>query len=216
MTDGINTLLETPPTDGDPHDCICLTEGSMVATITGERPVQDLKPGDKVFTRDNGVQEIAWVGSKAIDAKTLEANPKLLPITIQAGALGKNVPEQDLSVSPNHRMLIVNDFTSLLFEERETLVAAKHLVGKKGVFVSNVEETTYYHIMFQSHEVILSNGAWSESFQPGDYSIGTLDKDQRDEIFKLFPELADKGAFANFASARRSLNKKEATLLNTI
>lgn len=215
MANGIERPNDASPMITDALGYICLTEGSMVATVSGERAVEDLRPGDKVITRDNGVQAIAWIGSKHIDEDALRSNAQFRPVKIKAGALGKNVPERDLSVSPNHRMLIVNDLSSLLFDERETLVAAKHLVGKEGIEISDVPETTYYHVMFENHEVILSNGAWSESFQPGDYSMGTLDKEQRAEIFALFPELKEDGALANFAAARRTLSKKEAALLHT-
>ncbi len=195
------------------HDYICFAKGTMIATINGERAIEDLQAGDKVITRDNGLQAIAWIGHKALDSDDLRHTPKLRPILIKAGALGNDMPERDLMVSPNHRMLIANDVTSVLFDERETLVAAKHLVGKPGIEVADVVETTYYHMLFAHHEVVLSNGAWSESFQPGDYSMGTLDDAQRDEIFALFPELKEHEGLGDYVSARRSLNKKEAALL---
>lgn len=194
-------------------DVICFTRDAMIATMSGERPVQSLCEGDRVITRDNGLQEVAWLGHKTLDHGDLLANPTLQPILIKAGSLGHNQPERDLMVSPNHRMLIANDANALLFDERETLVAAKHLVGKPGVERASVTSVTYYHVLFEHHEVVLGNGAWSESFQPGDYSVSTLNEDQRSEIFGLFPELKSEGALAGFAAARRSLNKNEAALV---
>jgi hypothetical protein len=197
----------------DTHETICFTQDAKITTVTGERPVQTLCEGDRVITRDNGLQEIAWIGQKTLDAETLASNPHLQPILIKAGSLGHNQPEQDLMVSPNHRMLIANDANALLFDERESLVAAKHLLGKPGVARAAVPAVTYYHILFEHHEVILGNGAWSESFQPGDYSVSTLSQDQRDEIFGLFPVLKDDQALEGYAAARRSLNKREASLV---
>lgn len=194
-------------------ETICFTQDAMIATVSGERPVQTLIEGDRVITRDNGLQDIAWIGRKVLNHETLAANPHLQPILIKAGSLGHNQPERDLLVSPNHRMLIANDVNALLFDERETLVAAKHLVGKPGVERANLGKVTYFHILFENHEVVLGNGAWSESFQPGDYSISTLTDAQRSEIFGLFPELKAKGALQDFAAARRSLNKSEAALV---
>lgn len=194
-------------------ETICFTQDAMIATMSGERPVQTLMEGDRVITRDNGLQEIAWIGKKELDQSVLTENPHLQPILIKAGSLGHNQPERDLMVSPNHRMLIANDANALLFDERETLVAAKHLVGKPGVMRAAVASVSYYHILFEHHEVVLGNGAWSESFQPGDYSVSTLTTDQRSEIFELFPDLEVQGALQEFAAARRSLNKKEAALV---
>ena len=118
-----------------------------------------------------------------------------------------------MMVSPNHRVLVANDKTALYFEEREVLVAAKHLTGLEGVDIVDVSQTTYVHIMFEQHEVILSDGAWTESFQPGDQSLAGIGNAQRTKIFELFPELATEEGVQGYTAARRSLKKHEAKLL---
>ena len=72
---------------------------------------------------------------------------------------------------------------------------------------------TYIHVMFDQHEVILSDGAWTESFQPGDQTLGGFDKEQRDEIFKLFPSLKGEKGRRAYGSARQSLKAFEARTL---
>ncbi len=67
--------------------------------------------------------------------------------------------------------------------------------------------------MFDQHEVVLSNGSWTESFQPGEQTLGDMDTEQREEIFMLFPELRDAEGIAAYQAARRSLKKHEAKLL---
>ena len=191
----------------------CFTPGTTIATPKGERLVEDLKPGDRIITRDNGIQEIAWVGHKEITGKQLVKNPHLRPILIKAGALGNGLPERDMMVSPNHRLLVASELTQLYFEENEVLAAAKHMVGAPGIHAVDVMQTTYVHFMFAQHEVVLSNGAWTESFQPGDYSLKGIGNSQRNEIFELFPELKDRGGLDNYQSARKSLKKYEAQLL---
>ena len=73
--------------------------------------------------------------------------------------------------------------------------------------------TTYIHFMFDNHEVVLSNGAWTESFQPGDYSLKGIGNSQRTEIFELFPELQERQGRDAYTAARRSLKRHEAVLL---
>ena len=191
----------------------CFTPGTTIATPKGEVLVEDLRAGDKVITRDNGIQEIAWVGSKEMTGKELAAKPHMKPILIKAGALGQGLPERDMLLSPNHRVLVASEKTQLYFEEREVLAAAKHMTGAQGIHTLDVMRTTYIHFMFERHEVVLSNGAWTESFHPGDYSLNGLGNSQRNEIFELFPELATAEGLDGYQSARKALKKHEARLL---
>ncbi|HFQ15689.1 MAG TPA: type I secretion protein, partial [Rhodobacteraceae bacterium] len=191
----------------------CFTPGTMIATPRGERLVEELREGDKVITRDNGIQEIRWVGEKKMGWKDFALAEHLKPVLIEAGALGNGLPERDILVSPNHRVLVANDRTALYFEDREVLVAAKHLVDNKKVKKVDVMSTAYIHFMFDNHEVVLSNGAWTESFQPGDYSLKGIGNAQRAEIFELFPELEQVEGVEAYTSARRTLKKHEARIL---
>ncbi|WP_050527264.1 Hint domain-containing protein [Pseudorhodobacter aquimaris] len=191
----------------------CFTPGTLIATPKGEVPVESLTAGDRVITRDNGIQQICWTGVKKMDWGALTVNPHLRPVMIRRGSLGHGLPERDMMVSPNHRILVSNDRTSLYFDEHEVLVAAKHLVGGKGIFNVDSIGTSYIHFMFEQHEVVLSDGAWTESFQPGDYTLKGMGNAQRNEILELFPELKTKEGLEDYAAARRTLKKHEAKLL---
>jgi hypothetical protein len=191
----------------------CFTPGTMIATDQGEVPVQHLKAGDRVITRDNGIQTLRWVGQTHFYLQDFQTNPHLLPILVRQGALGKGIPDRDMMVSPNHRILVANDRTSLMFTEAEVLVAAKHLMAGQGIQTVESSGTTYIHFMFDRHEVILSNGAWTESFQPDDRTLKGMCNAQRIEIFEIFPELQSDEAKSAFAPARRTLNKAEARAL---
>lgn len=191
----------------------CFTPGTKIATPQGERLVETLKAGDRIITRDNGFQDIKWIGSTRVDAQRLAGSPHLRPVLIRQCALGNDLPERDMMVSPNHRVLITGDKTALYFEESEVLVAAKHLTGLPGIDIVDVAEITYIHFMFDQHEVVLSDGAWTESFQPGDHSLAGIDADQRREIIELFPELDTTAGLGSYAAARRSLKRYEAQLL---
>ncbi|MFK7940176.1 MAG: Ig-like domain-containing protein [Roseovarius sp.] len=191
----------------------CFTPGTVIATPRGEKRVEDLQVGDRIITRDNGLQEIRWVGQRDLSGGELMASPHLKPVLIRAGSLGNGLPERDLLVSPQHRMLINSERASLYFEEREVLAAAKHLTGLDGVDVVESSSISYLHFMFDQHEVVLSNGSWTESFQPGEQVLDGMGSDQRDEIFDLFPELREKEGLEDYQAARRSLKRHEAKLL---
>lgn len=192
----------------------CFTPGTLIATPRGEVPVEALRVGDKVITRDDGLQEIRWLGRKDLNWSDLNANAHLKPVLITAGSLGDGLPERDMLVSPNHRMLVANDRTSLYFDEHEVLVSAKHLLSGSGISTVAAAGVTYVHFMCDQHEVVLSNGAWTETFQPGDYTLKGMGNAQRSEIFELFPELKTPAGVDGYQAARRVLKKHEAILLN--
>lgn len=191
----------------------CFTPGTAIATPNGEVAVEKLKTGDRILTRDNGIQTINWVGTKRLDFAALKAAPQLRPIKIKAGALGDNMPERDMLVSPSHRMLIVSHQAELYFSQSEILVAAQHMLAMDGVEVSEQPYITYIHIMCENHEIVLSDGAWSESFQPADFTLKGFDVEQREELFALFPQLETTEGVAAYGAARRTLSRREAKLL---
>jgi len=193
---------------------ICFTPGTGIATPRGIVPVEALRPGDRVITRDNGIREICWRGEKSLGADDLSRSQWLSPVLIRAGALGQGMPERDMWVSPNHRMLLANEMSEMMFGEREVLVAAKHLVGLDGVIWERPgAAVTYVHIMFENHEVILADGTWAESFQPGTEALRGVGAAQRRELLELFPELASESGRGAYRAARRSLREHEAQLL---
>lgn len=191
----------------------CFTPGTLIATPRGEVPVDSLKVGDRVITRDNGIQEIRWVGQREMSAGDFAIAPHLRPIMVRKGALGNGLPERDMMVSPNHRLLVANDRTALYFDEHEVLVAAKHLVGGDGIRSILSSGTTYIHFMCDRHEVVLSNGAWTETFQPGDQTLKGMGNAQRSEIFEIFPELKTPVGVDSYGAARKTLKRHEALLL---
>jgi len=113
-------------------------------------------------------------------------------VRIRAGALGQGLPERDLMVSPQHRMLVQSRIARRMFDQDEVLVAAKHLTGLDGVEIADdVTEVTYIHFLCDRHEVVFAEGAPSESLYTGAQALKSVSPEAREEIFTLFPELRD-------------------------
>lgn len=190
----------------------CFTTGTMIDTANGRVRVEDLRIGDLVLTRDNGFMPLVWVGQRDVAAAEIAQRSDFAPVLIRQGALGKNLPDADMLVSPQHRMLLCGPQAELLFGEREVLAAAVDLVGMPGIERAQTP-VTYVHIMFDSHEIVRADGAWSESFQPAQGTINGLDAAQRDELLALFPQLAKDTGRKSFKAARMILKPHEARAL---
>ncbi len=66
----------------------CFAQGTLIDTDRGPRPVETLRPGDRLKTLDDGAQPIRLCLATAVSTARLMANPGLRPIRILAGALG--------------------------------------------------------------------------------------------------------------------------------
>lgn len=179
--------VQTPPDSGV---IPCFLSGTRIATRTGQKLVEDLVAGDEVECSHGGFARLKWVGSVKIAITS--RSTQHAPIRIPRGAMGLGVPSRDLIVSPNHRILMSSPENELYFSEPEVLIAAKHLVGWQGIRVDHsIKHVTYHHLLFDEHQIIISEGLLTESFHPGDAALNGMDYDTIWELLTLFPELAE-------------------------
>lgn len=197
----------------------CFTPGSRVTTERGTYRVEHLRVGDLIVTRDNGLQPIRWIGRKNLTQTDLGKAPHLRPIRIAKGALGhdetgRGMPNRDMEVSPQHRMLVEGVQAEMLFGSDQVLVRAKHLTHLPGIEVVRAcERVSYIHIMCDTHEVIHVDNTWTESFQPGDMVQNQEAREIFGDLLHAFPELGTEAGRAGYISARVSLKAHEAALL---
>jgi hypothetical protein len=192
---------------------ICFTPGTRIATPDGPRLVEELREGDRVQTRDSGAQEVLWIGSRRMSGARLFAMPKLRPIRFRAGALGVERPDQELVVSPEHRMLLRGRAAQALFNTDEVLVAARDLVNGHTIAVDMaLKEVTYVHLLLPSHHVLWANGVETESFHPAQADLSSLAEADRMRLLAMFPALEyDPHVYGT--AARRILSTSEAAIL---
>ena len=191
----------------------CFTPGTLIDTDRGPVPVEALQPGDRVLTMDHGYQPLRWAGHRDVTAEELLRAPQLRPILIGRDTFGPGLPERDLRVSPQHRLLLAGARAELVSGETEVLAPAVHLLGLPGVVQDAAAAgVRYVHLLFDRHEIVRSDGLWTESFQPAAATLSALEDGQRAEILALFPGLP--GATAEgYPSARATVKRHEARLI---
>lgn len=188
--DADGNLTEGTPTAGTSGP-VCFVSGTRILTPSGEVPIENLAVGDKVLTLDQGSQHIRWIARTKLSASDLEANQKWRPVRIRAGALGNGLPETDLMVSPQHRILVKSAIVHRMFNVHEVLVPAIKIIDLDGIdIVEEAQGIEYWHILFEAHQIIWSNGAPTESLFTGPEALKAVSPALRMEIAALFPELA--------------------------
>ncbi len=193
---------------------ICFTPGTRVQTPCGAKLVEDLREGDQVQTKDNGVERIEWIGSRRMTGARLFAMPHLRPIRMRVGSLGIEQPDHELLVSPEHRMLVKGAVARSLFNTPEVLVSAKDLVNHSTISVDvQLPEVTYIHFLLPRHQILWANGVETESFHPASAALSTLGEADRKRLLALHPHLeSEPHSYGGFA--RRNLNASEAAILS--
>lgn len=135
-----------------------VTRGTLIDTYHGPLPVEDLVTDDLVMTKDGGFQPVRWIGS--IRA---EGRGRLAPVRIAPGAQGNN---RSLIVSQHHLILLSDWRAELLFGTREVLAPARALVDEDTIWIQEGGVIDYYALLFEQHEIIYTEEAFSGSFHP--------------------------------------------------
>ncbi|MDA8587046.1 Hint domain-containing protein [Rhodobacteraceae bacterium] len=200
---GTFTYLNIQTVTTEPLPCFAV--GTRIKTDRGEVLVETITAGDMVETKDHGLQPVRFIGQRTVAGKG-----RFAPIAFAPGAIGNT---QQLLLSPQHRVLVNHWRAELLFGNSEVLSPAKHLINGDTIKTAPVDEVTYVHLLFDHHEIILSDGAWTESFHPGEASLDGFGAETREEILTLFPELADPAYCKRLHSARLCLKAFEAKTL---
>jgi hypothetical protein len=159
----------------------CYLRGTRILSSRGEIAIENLRIGDAVITMTGVARPVRWIGRRRYSRAQAAADPLLMPVRIAAGALADGVPRRDLWVSPEHALFI-----------DDMLIPASALINGASITrESALHEVTYLHLEFDSHAVILAEGAAAESFVD-DESRGMFDNAH--EFGELYPAHVPKPA----------------------
>ncbi|MDA8875083.1 Hint domain-containing protein [Planktomarina temperata] len=172
----------------------CFLSGTRIAVPSGETPVEQLRVGDTVLT-GNGPQVVSWISSSR---KNGADTPPVVftPAAFASGALatpeGARLPERPLKVSQQHCMVLKDQRARAFLGTDRFLLAAKHLVNGDTIYLDrSAGDLEYFHLMFDQHQIVLAEGAWSESFYPGTEALKALTMTQVRDVYEIAPDLMD-------------------------
>ena len=195
-----------------PQDVICFASDTMIATPNGARPVGQLRAGDMVLTRDNGPKPVLWLGQTSLSGPALRRHPHLRPIRLRQGALQDGMPDEDLCVSPGHRIVVSGARARALFGCEEVLVRARDMIDYTTITQDPaVHGVAYMHLLLDAHQIIFANGVPTESFHPALAPALTL-RDHKQALRQICAAwVAAPDSYG--PTARRCLQAGEAALL---
>ncbi|MEM8694197.1 MAG: Hint domain-containing protein [Pseudomonadota bacterium] len=206
IRDDNGDFVEGDPTPGEPG-VPCFAKGTLITTEHGKVPVEDLMPGMRVLSRDRGYVTLRAMRAAEINRAVLRWNPELRPVRVLTGVLGNTRP---MTLSPAHRVLVHGAYVELICGKTEAFVPVHHLLSQPGIErVPANRAVTYYHLLFDNHEVICSEGVWTESLYMGDLAHAAIRAVQDWEVAEGF----DLAAVRHDRTARLVLKRYEAAVL---
>jgi hypothetical protein len=153
---------------------ICFMQGTRILSPGGEIAVENLRPGDLVFTSDHRSVPVRWIGCQTV-SRTFSDELRL-PVRVKTGALAENVPCRDLLISPDHAL-----FVNGLLIQAGALVNGTSIVRELNVPMI----FKYYHVETDDHLLILAENAPAETF------VDNVDRagfDNWEEYRAIYPE----------------------------
>jgi hypothetical protein len=150
---GLNGTFVNPVLGGT--FTFCFAAGTTIATATGETVVEDLAIGQTVLTAAGVPVPVKWIGRQTLHK--VFSGRRMQPVRIRAGGLGGGLPHSDLTVTPDHGMVLEG-----------LVINASALVNGTTIDFVPLDElperVTYYHLETENHDVILANGAPAETY----------------------------------------------------
>lgn len=195
---------------------------SVIETARGPVLARDLRLGDKLITRDKGLQSLRWIGDSTVmygdpDASGAPDGPVARgPVRIRAGSHGTSPDAGNLVLAPGQRVLVRNPLNELLFATDEVMASVGDLTHLDGIDFVPRQVGRWRHLLLDSHELLRVNGVWMESFAPDMWSIRVAYPEEWHEITEAMPRLKYENTSANYVEARLSLDDREARLIDAI
>lgn len=191
----------------------CFTEGARILTAFGDVPVEDLRTGDLIHTIDNGLQPIKWIGKRELGGARLHVEPQLLPVRICANAFGTGQPYTDILLSPGHRILLEDALLKEGYSPEGLLAPIEALINGKTVRTEEeIRSVTYYHLLFEEHQIVYVEGFQAETFFPTPAAIANITGESREALYQAVPRLRE-NPLGFGQTARRVISREEARSL---
>ncbi|MFT3690276.1 Hint domain-containing protein [Paenirhodobacter sp.] len=154
--------------------------GTLINTEDGPVPVERLRPGDRIQTRDHGFQPLLWAGHHAPHPGAESDRP----MRIATGTFGADMPSCDTVLSAGTGVLLAGDDLRMWFAEQEMFARLDQL----GPTLPRAEAPVTLHtLLLDLPEAIIADGMWVSSVEANETYSALMPEHLREA---LLPRLA--------------------------
>ena len=187
---------------------VAFTRGTRITLADGTQcPIERLRPGDLVLTRENGPQPV-----RHVLARTVRARGTFAPVAIPKGTLGN---ADDLVVSQHQRLFLYQRGPHRIADRAEVLIRARDLVDGETVTLRKGGYADYVSLVFDRHEVIYAECIPAESLLVNATTRRQLPEDDRTRLEADLPDVSQSPVRAAEAPSE-ALAEARPRLLKTV
>ncbi|KZY35206.1 hypothetical protein A3731_17740 [Roseovarius sp. HI0049] len=181
--------------------------GTLISTTQGQVAVEDLEPGMKLQTVDQGPMQLLWVGAMTLMPRS-ERFPEGSSLTrIMADSFGFGRPQADIMAGPGARFLLrPSGHAERYGNERALTPAAQMVDGFNAIRITPPTPVTVYHLCLRRHAIITAGGMEAESFHPGPGFERNMGPNMLSLFLSFFPHIKQARDFGPLAHERLPLS----------
>lgn len=186
-----------------------MARGSLISTEEGPIAVEDLRPGTRILTRDNGAQPLLWIGSMTLVPNTDNQSDRMGKLSrVTADSFGFGRPMPDLLLGPSARLLRRDAvLISALGTSAALAPITAFIDGDTVLEITPATPVQVYHLAFEHHQIIFANGLEVESYHPGHRNDIQLNGQIRAMFLAMFPHIKTLAEFGPPSYPRMTLEK---------
>ena len=184
-----DVLCARPDNQGREPFCACFLSGTRISTPSGDVAIDELEIGGLVVTEDGDARAIRWLGRIEVRREgNAPWHPDAMPIRVAKDAFSKGSPRRDLYLSRSHMVHLDGVLIPIGDLINGQTIAAVDLPG---------DQIVYYHVILETHDVVIANGAPCESFLTSALKLRVFDNVE--EYYALYGAPAEMIACAPMA-----------------
>jgi hypothetical protein len=123
--------------------------GTILLTLDGEVPVEQLVPGMQMITRNSGFAELENVDIQEVTTR---------PVCIDSGVTGDNYPDRDLVLGPDQPVLVRDWRARAMFGAEQALVPVNALVDGEFIDFAPLQTLTLFNPVFDCRHILYVEG----------------------------------------------------------
>ena len=164
--------------------------GTVLQGTQGEVAIEDLQPGDTLWTNSGEPAEVLWIGAATFQPKRMGSERAPL-IRVMADAFGQGRPDRFVTLGPGARILHTPPEYRGQTGDMRLLTPARTFVDQDSVIeISPPTHVTLFHIVLDRHAIIRAGGLECESFHPGNSALRSVPHAMRDLFLSMFPQVS--------------------------